>query len=164
MLSRKFADGSERPLAYASRSLNSVEENYSQLDREALSIIFGVKWFHIYLYGRKFLLQTDHKSLLSILGPHSDLSSSENATVGEQDLLLWGRRVIIPSQLRERVYQLLHENHKSLSRMKSVARSYVWWPAMIGFSSRPDRQKLRLLHLSPLLSSQAEGGYLAHSE
>ncbi len=67
VLSHQFPDGSERPLAYASRSLTSAEKNYSQLDKEALSIIFGVKRFHNFIYGRKFLLQTDHKPLLAIL-------------------------------------------------------------------------------------------------
>ena len=207
------------PLAYASRSFNSLKKNYSQLDKEALSILFGVKRFHNYLYGRKFLLQTDHKPLLSILGPHFGIpplaaarmqrwaiilsayqyelvfrSTTEHGNADvlsrlflgqtacssadacchsmeffesgqtlitfkdlqretaldpilslvlqrlrtkwidvdfvselapfarrklelsiDQDLLLWGRRVIVPSKLRGRVLQLLHEDHKGLS-------------------------------------------------
>lgn len=38
------------------------------LDKEALAIIFGIRRFHSYLYGRKFVLITDHKPLLSMLG------------------------------------------------------------------------------------------------
>ena len=56
-------DGQERPVAYASRSLNTSEKNYAQIEREALSIVFGVRKFHQFLYGRKFTLITDHKPL-----------------------------------------------------------------------------------------------------
>lgn len=57
----------ERPVAYASRSLSQAERSYSQIDREALAIVFGVK-FHQYLYGRKFVIRTDHKPLTYIFG------------------------------------------------------------------------------------------------
>ena len=39
-------DGSESPVAYASRSLNPAERNYSHLDKEGVAVIFGVKKFH----------------------------------------------------------------------------------------------------------------------
>lgn len=61
--------GDERVVAYASRTLNAHELNYSQIHKEALAIIFAVDKFHQYLYGRKFILRTDHKPLVSIFGP-----------------------------------------------------------------------------------------------
>uniref|UniRef100_A0A1X7VJQ8 Reverse transcriptase RNase H-like domain-containing protein n=1 Tax=Amphimedon queenslandica TaxID=400682 RepID=A0A1X7VJQ8_AMPQE len=58
-----MTDGSERRIAYISRTLSSAEKNYSQLEREALSIIFFVKRLHQYLYGHSFTLYSDHKPL-----------------------------------------------------------------------------------------------------
>ena len=48
----------------------------------------------------------------------------------ENNVVLWGGRVIIPDVLQPQVLELLHETHPGGSRMKSLARSYVWWPNM----------------------------------
>lgn len=69
VLSRVFDDGSTKPIAFASRTLSEAEKKYTQLEKEALAIIFGVKKFHFYVYGRAFTLITDHKPLQTILGP-----------------------------------------------------------------------------------------------
>ena len=50
-------------IAYASRSLTEVETRYSQTEKEALAIVWGVEHFHLYLYGAPFVLYTDHKPL-----------------------------------------------------------------------------------------------------
>ena len=67
VLFHNFSDQSVRPIAFASRVLTPAEKNYSQIDKEALAIIYGVKYFHQYLFGRKFVLETDHKPLVYIL-------------------------------------------------------------------------------------------------
>ncbi len=58
----------ELPIIYASRTMSKTETNYAQLDREAMSVMFGVKRFHLYLFGRHFEIHTDHKPLLGLLG------------------------------------------------------------------------------------------------
>jgi len=74
VLSHKLANGEERPIAYASRVLSKAEKNYSQIDKEALGIVWGVQRFFYYLYARKFTLLTDHKPLLYIFGPTKTVS------------------------------------------------------------------------------------------
>ena len=69
VLSHVMGDGSERPVAYASRTLSTAERNYGHLDKEALAVVFVVKKFHQFLYGRHFKIYTDHKPLLELLHP-----------------------------------------------------------------------------------------------
>ena len=234
VLSHRMADNTERPIAFASRSLTSAEKNYSQLDKEALAIVFGVRKFHQYLYGRQFTILTDHKPLERVFNPDkttpqmaaariqrwalilaaytyniqykegsqnanadafsrlplSDTPTStpvpgetillmellENTPVRaeeikkwtrrspglarvlnfikqgwpskcpdpalqpyfqrrdelsvQDDCILWGNRVVVPPQGRSQVVDELHETHPGICKMKSLARSYVWWPNM----------------------------------
>ena len=226
-------DGSERPVAFASRTMNHAEKNYSQLEKEALGILFGLKRFHSYLFGRQFTLYTDHKPLQSLFsenkyvppmassriqrwaltlamynytiqhkpsGSHCNADglsrlpllqapsevplpeetvllmeflddylvtadqirewtrrdpvlskvvrfllegdfeleldelkpySSRRHELSLQDgCILWGSRVVMPPQAREAVLQELHVAHPGTSRMKGLARMYVWWPGM----------------------------------
>ena len=69
VLSHIFPNGEEKPIAYASKKLNSAEVNYSQIEKQTLGIIFGISKFNHYLYGQKFILRTDHKPLVTIFNP-----------------------------------------------------------------------------------------------
>ena len=69
VLSHISEDGEEKPIVFAPRTLSQSEQNYSMIEKEALAIIFSVKKFHQYLFGRRFTLLTDHKPLTYILGP-----------------------------------------------------------------------------------------------
>jgi hypothetical protein len=234
VLSHVMDDGTEQPIGFASRTLSDCETRYSQLDKEALALVFGVKRFHQYLYGRHFMITTDHKPLLGLFGPNrsiphmasprvqrwgltmgaysyslvfkpgaangnadamsrlplpvtvenvpvpgdvvfllehlkSNTVSVDNIKSGtqrdptlakvlhfvksgwpgketsvqlrpyaarkhelsvEDNCLLWGSRVIIPPQAQKAVLEELHETHVGMQRMKTLARSYVWWPGL----------------------------------
>ncbi len=54
------------PIAYASRALLSYEQNYAQIEKETLSIVFGTERFHEYLHGHYFTVFNDHQPLKSI--------------------------------------------------------------------------------------------------
>lgn len=62
VLSHRVDNGTDQPIAFALWSLAPAEK-YSQLDKEALAILFGVKKFHQFLYGRHFKILSDHKPL-----------------------------------------------------------------------------------------------------
>jgi hypothetical protein len=55
--------GEEKVVAYASKSLNKAQQNYTTSDRECLAIIWGIRHFRAHLLGRKFSLFTDHSAL-----------------------------------------------------------------------------------------------------
>ena len=84
----RFPNGDERPIAHASRSLNSSERNYSQIEMEGLAVIFGVTKYYMYLFGHKFTLCTDHKPLLKIFAPDSATPVLAAARLQRWSLLL----------------------------------------------------------------------------
>uniref|UniRef100_A0A5S6QTD8 Reverse transcriptase domain-containing protein n=1 Tax=Trichuris muris TaxID=70415 RepID=A0A5S6QTD8_TRIMR len=69
VLFHRYVDGSERPTANASKTLTDAKRLYSQVEKEALAVIFALKKFHQFLYGRHFILVTDHKPLVTLFGP-----------------------------------------------------------------------------------------------
>ncbi|GFU12362.1 retrovirus-related Pol polyprotein from transposon 412 [Trichonephila clavipes] len=57
----------ERIIAYFSKCVSKPERNYCVTTKELLAVIKAVEHFHPYLYGRMFLLRTDHASLIWLL-------------------------------------------------------------------------------------------------
>eukprot|EP00731_Ephydatia_muelleri_P000397 Em0001g397a len=189
VLSHLQEDGSDRPIAYASRSLAPAEKNYSQIEKEGLAVVWGVKNFHQFLFGRQFVVYSDHKPLQFLFSetkPVPTMASSriqrwaltlsaynyqmvfrpgknqgnadglsrlplaeapeEVPTPGdtiltrcsrwkselsvEDGCILWGSRVVVPPPGRVPIIKILHDGHPGVSRMKSLARSVVWWPGL----------------------------------
>ena len=55
-----------QPIAYGSRALTTAQQNYAQIEKEALAVVYGCTKFHYYIYGRPVLVESDHKPLQSI--------------------------------------------------------------------------------------------------
>ena len=81
-------DGGDRPISCASRTLSPAEKKYSQLEKEALAVVWGVKKFHSYLYGRRFLINNDHKPLETLLGESKSLPTLASGRVQRWALTL----------------------------------------------------------------------------
>ena len=88
VLSHRMDDGSERPVCFASRTLSAAERKYAQIEREALSLVWGVRKFHQYLLGQHFTLQTDHKPLQFILKPERGVPVAAAARIQRWCLFL----------------------------------------------------------------------------
>ena len=63
----QMIDGKEYPVAYFSRTLNQPEKQYCITRKELLAVVQSIEHFHPYLYGRHFLVRTDHASLQWLL-------------------------------------------------------------------------------------------------
>ena len=71
------------PVAYASRKLQDREKSYAVIEKECLAVVWGVQKFHQYLYGREFILETDHQPLTYL-----NKSKTENSRLMRWALLL----------------------------------------------------------------------------
>lgn len=61
-------NGQEKPVYFVSKKLSRAEQNYSQLDKEGLALVFIVKKFRYFLSGRKFVTRADHKPFPGLFG------------------------------------------------------------------------------------------------
>ncbi|KAL4103382.1 hypothetical protein QTP88_018759 [Uroleucon formosanum] len=98
------------PIAYASRTLSKCESNYSTTELECLAIIFVVKTFRPYLYGRKFIILSDHRALSWLFNLKDPLSK----------LARW--RILLEEYDYEIKYKpgVLNSNVDALSRMYTI--------------------------------------------
>ncbi|XP_041362042.1 uncharacterized protein K02A2.6-like [Gigantopelta aegis] len=100
-----------KPVAYASRSLNTTECNYAQIEKELLAIVFGVEKFETYLFGRSFTVESDHKPLESIFK-----KSLLNAPKRLQRMLL---------RLQKFEFVLVYKKGSSMFMADALSRAYI---------------------------------------
>lgn len=131
VISHLMPNGEERPIAFASRTLSKAEQNYAQIEREALEIIFGGRKFHAYLYGRHFTLLTDQRPLTSILNPSKATPPMAAARLQRWALMLAAHNYAI--QYRKAAE---HGNADGLSRL----------PLQVVHREKPDSTKRVMVH------------------
>ncbi|XP_026743752.1 uncharacterized protein LOC113505319 [Trichoplusia ni] len=119
--------GKDHPVAYASRTLNKCEINYSTTEKELLAIVWGCKTFRPYLFGRKFMIITDHRPLKWLFN-HTDPSSK---------LQRWRL------QLQEFEYEIVYRKGKLNSAADALSR----YPVNPAYPADPDTE---LIDLGPL--------------
>ena len=120
VLSHILPNGTERPICYASRTLSKSEHNYPQVEKEALSIVWSVKKFHQYLFGRKFSLVTDHQSLTSIFNPSKEIPQTSTSRLARWALFLMQYEYDIVYRSTRK-----HLNADCLSRLPMAASKSV---------------------------------------
>ena len=77
-----------RTIAYATRSMSEIEEKYSQIEKESLSLDWGMKKFQTYLEGHNFTLVTDQQPLKYIMDPERAVSVTAAARIQRWCLFL----------------------------------------------------------------------------
>ncbi|GBP37144.1 Retrovirus-related Pol polyprotein from transposon 412 [Eumeta japonica] len=98
--------GQDLPIAYASRTLNNAEGNYSTTEKELVAIKWAVQHFRPYLYGRKFKIVTDHRPLTWLF----------NVKDPGSKLIRWRL------QLEEFDYEIIHKPGKINSNVDCLSR------------------------------------------
>ncbi|KAI5725637.1 hypothetical protein M8J77_018002 [Diaphorina citri] len=88
VLGHDYGDDVIRPIHFASKTLSSAERNYSQVQKEALAVIYGVQYFSKYLTGRKFTLITDNKALVTLFGEDKAVPMLSSARLQRWSLIL----------------------------------------------------------------------------
>ena len=67
VITQKQSNSEWRPVAYASRSMTETEKHYSQIEKEALALVWACEKFSDYILGKAIMMETDHKPLVPLL-------------------------------------------------------------------------------------------------
>ena len=120
-------NGNWRPVYYASRSLTAVERRYSQTEREALALAWACERFHVYLYGKHFELETDHKPLEVIYSSKSQPSARiERWVLRPQPYVFTVKYRPGPQNIADALSRLTRE---APNEGKNVAEEYIRYVA-----------------------------------
>lgn len=140
VLSHTLKDGSERPVTFASWTLNDAEKNDSQIDKEALALVWGVKKFHAYLYGKRFTLVTDHQPLLSIFSPKKGIPAMTAARLQPCSLPV----ICMTLSLSRRPSTQMQMDYPDCRVQEKDKGGWMQWTFSIPLSSRHYRSQVQL--------------------
>ena len=96
---------------HVSRTLNAAEKCYSQLEKEGLAILFGVGKFHSYIYGRHFIIQSDHQPLSYLFSEKKGIPQMASARIQRWALTLSSYR-----------YSIRYKAGKTLNNADALSR------------------------------------------
>ena len=97
------------PVAFTSKALSETQQWYAQIEKECLAVLFSIKRFHQYVYGKKVTVESDHKPLESIFK-----KPLVNAPARLQNMLL---------QLQGYDIDLVHKPAKELFMSNTLSRA-----------------------------------------
>ncbi|CAI5474225.1 unnamed protein product [Closterium sp. Yama58-4] len=100
-------DGQEMVVAFASRSCNPAEANYSSYEGEGLAAVWAITHFRVYLQGRPFVLVTDHQPLTWLMTNQA----------------LTGRNARWAMRLQEYEFTIRHRAGKTLQHVDGLSRN-----------------------------------------
>ena len=153
ILQRSESNSEWRAVSFASCTMTETEMRYAQIEKEALALTWACERFSMYLLGRSFVLETDHKPLISLFG--------------QKNLDALPPRVLrFRLRLMRYDYQIIHVAGKALLTADTLSRA----PLRIEFSESTDLQKAVELFVStvmeslPASSDRLEGIRLSQSE
>lgn len=128
-------DGSERPIMMASRTLQTHERRYGQIDKEALAIMFGLLKFHEFLSGRQFCIVTDHKPLVGLFNPAKPIPDQISPR-----MLRWSLKLACYE------YTIKHRPGKSIGNADALSR---WTAPSTGTVAEEELKEVLLLEEQP---------------
>lgn len=129
VLSQEF-DGQEHPVAYASRQLNGAEQAYGATEQECLAVVWAVRHFRCYLYGRHFRILTDCQPLKWLMSTRDQNSR----------LARWNLR------LQEYDFEIVHRSGKTNQNADALSRAVVrevnvFLPSTDGWRVKEEQRK-----------------------
>ncbi|KAK2718375.1 hypothetical protein QYM36_005624, partial [Artemia franciscana] len=124
-------------ISFSSRSLNTTEQKYSQIEKELYAIVFGIRHFHQYLYGHSFVVVTDHKPLETLINQPMQKSSCHQRMllqIQPYDLTVIfqpGKEIPVPDTLSRLYLQSQDEKLKQGQSVEAQIQGKSWEPAVV---------------------------------